>query len=310
MVTGKSTERSSNAFSRISKVLSFIHQHISEPLSLDDIARQSCWSRWQLQRVFQTETGMAVATYVRELKLSQAAERLIDTSDRVIDIALELGFSSEISFSRSFKQVFGLSPRAYRKQGLRTGLRKPIQVSQRMAEEACPLFVEVRVESKNEFFLKGLHGEINGLFALNPDFQQKVPALWHRLEQTLPNESERPLALTGVIDITQSHFDGSNMEYWAGVELTDDLLLPQLPSAISSELSTLVVPAQTYAVVKHCGPVVHLPKTLEWFLLNWLPNSGYRGIDGYELECYPANYNQHDTDTVMEYWIPVERLSQ
>ncbi|NRF64028.1 AraC family transcriptional regulator [Vibrio coralliilyticus] len=310
MAIGKSTERPSNAFSRISKVLSYIHQHVSEPLSLDDIARQSCWSRWQLQRVFQTETGMAVATYVRELKLSQAAERLIDSTDRVIDIALELGFSSEISFSRSFKQVFGVSPRAYRKQGLRTGLRKPIEVSQRTDAEASALFVEVRVESKDEFFLKGLQVEINGLFSLNPDFQQKVPALWHQLEQTLPNECVRPVALTGVIDITQSHFDGSNMQYWAGVVLTDDLMLPQLPSVVSAELSTLVVPAQTYAVVKHRGPIIQLPKTLEWFLLNWLPNSGYRGIDGYELECYPASYNQQDPDAVMEYWIPVERLSQ
>ncbi|KJY93431.1 AraC family transcriptional regulator [Vibrio neptunius] len=309
MTTGKSTERPSNAFSRISKVLSFIHQHINEPLSLDDIARQSCWSRWQLQRVFQTETGIAVATYVRELKLSQAAERLIDTSDRVIDIALELGFSSEISFSRSFKQVFGLSPRAYRKQGLRTGLRKPIEVSRRATQEASPLFVEVRVESKNAFLLKGLHEDINGLFSLNPDFQQKVPALWHRLEQTLPSEADRSLALTGVIDITQSQFDGSNIQYWAGVEITDDWWLPQLPSVLSPELSTLGVPAQTYAVVKHRGPVVYLPKTLEWFLLNWLPHSGYRGIDGYELECYPANYHQQDPHAVMEYWIPVERLS-
>ena len=95
------------AFERISRVLAYIHANLSSTLSLEDIAKQSCWSRWQLQRVFQAETGLTVANYVRELKLSQAAEELLDSKERVIDIALGLGFNSEISFSRSFKQMFG-----------------------------------------------------------------------------------------------------------------------------------------------------------------------------------------------------------
>ena len=52
---------------------------------------------------------MTVANYTRELKLSVGAEWLLDTDKRVIDIAIEFGFSSEISFSRAFKQQFTLS---------------------------------------------------------------------------------------------------------------------------------------------------------------------------------------------------------
>jgi len=102
--------------SRIQQVLMYIHQNLNLPLMLEDIAEQSCWSRWQLQRVFQKETGYSVANYVRELKLNEAANQLLTTSDRVIDIAIALGFSSEISFSRAFKQAHNLSPSAFRKQ--------------------------------------------------------------------------------------------------------------------------------------------------------------------------------------------------
>ena len=66
-----------------------------------------------------------MAHYVRELKLSQAAEALLSGRQRVLDLALCYGFGSEVSFSRAFKQQFGCSPLAYRKRGLRLGLRTP-----------------------------------------------------------------------------------------------------------------------------------------------------------------------------------------
>ena len=68
---------------RIERVLDYIHANLDQPLSLEALARQSCWSRWQLQRVFLHETGQTVAHYVRELKLSMAAEALLSTRLRV-----------------------------------------------------------------------------------------------------------------------------------------------------------------------------------------------------------------------------------
>ncbi|UTZ44070.1 AraC family transcriptional regulator [Vibrio campbellii] len=295
------------AFERISRVLAYIHANLSSTLSLEDIAKQSCWSRWQLQRVFQAETGLTVANYVRELKLSQAAEELLDSKERVIDIALGLGFNSEISFSRSFKQMFGASPSQYRKAGKRVGLRKPIQVSETVsAEEKGALsFVNVRIDEREPFLVKGITSEISGLFSLTQDFAQKVPQLWTRLkgEVTLPDENISQFI--GVVDLTQSSFDGTNIRYWAGVELKYEITIPQLPSIISDKLEVLSVPKQTYAVVKHCGPIENLRYTLSWFVLNWLPKSGYRGVDGYELEVYPSAYKPNDADAVMEYWVPI-----
>ncbi|MEZ9861411.1 AraC family transcriptional regulator [Vibrio splendidus] len=295
------------AFGRISRVLTYIHSNLSSSLSLEDIATQSCWSRWQLQRVFQAETGLTVANYVRELKLSQAAEHLLDGKDRVIDIALGLGFNSEISFSRSFKQMFGASPSQYRKAGKRVGLRKPIQVSETAStsEKGALSFVEVRIDERESFLVKGMTSEISGLFSLTQDFAQKVPQLWSRLEGEVEIPDDNALQFIGVVDLTQSCFDGTNIHYWAGVELQEGISIPQLPSIISERLEVLTVPKQTYAVVKHCGPIENLRHTLSWFVLNWMPSSGYRGVDGYELEVYPFAYQAHASDAEMEYWVPI-----
>ncbi|MEZ8205939.1 AraC family transcriptional regulator [Vibrio splendidus] len=295
------------AFGRISRVLTYIHSNLSSSLSLEDIATQSCWSRWQLQRVFQAETGLTVANYVRELKLSQAAEHLLDGKERVIDIALGLGFNSEISFSRSFKQMFGSSPSQYRKAGKRVGLRKPIQVSETAStsEKGALSFVEVRIDERESFLVKGMTSEISGLFSLTQDFAQKVPQLWSRLEGEVEIPDDNVLQFIGVVDLTQSCFDGTNIHYWAGVELQEGISIPQLPSIISQRLEVLTVPKQTYAVVKHCGPIENLRHTLSWFVLNWMPSSGYRGVDGYELEVYPFAYQAHASDAEMEYWVPI-----
>ena len=266
---------------RIQNVLDYIHNNLEMPLNVDHLSQQSCWSRWQLQRVFQQHTGMSVAHYVRELKLSYAAERLVSSSERSLDIAIDLGFTSENAFSRAFKQMFSVSPREYRQKQQLSGLRQPLSlVSAPEASRLNAHFADVTIETKPAFFLKGVHHTINGLFSSDPDFQLIVPRLWERLfsvEQALDQD-----ACLGVIDVTNTHVGCSQLEYWAGYPLDSDQSFNSSDDALAP-LDCLFVPQQSYAVITHNGKASQLAQTLEWFILHWLPNSNYRGIDGYEL---------------------------
>lgn len=278
-------------FTRIERVLDYIHGHLDEALSLEQLAEQSCWSRWQLQRVFLHETGLTVAHYVRELKLSLAAEALLSGRQRVLDLALSHGFGSEVSFSRAFKQQFGCSPLAYRKRGLRLGLRTPL-VRASVPLAGNPRLVQVRIESCPGFVLQGVSGEIRGLFASEPDFHQTVPAIWRTLRGAggLPPAAE----LLGVVDVSG---EGEALPYWAGVAV--DPVVPR------PGLALLRVPPQEYAVLSHVGPIAQLAQTLNWFILHWLPASRYRGLDGFELERYAPQFDGLQADARMEYWLPV-----
>ncbi|HCH02784.1 MAG TPA: AraC family transcriptional regulator [Vibrio sp.] len=292
---------------RIEKVLEYIHQHLFLPLSLDDIAQKSCWSRWQLQRVFTAKTGVNVAQYIRELKLSRAAESLLDSpSERVIDIALSFGFNSEISFSRSFKQFFGCSPREYRKRGIRSGLRQPItsisfsssDVEHSPSTPSHLSFTQIRIEYKAAFSVAGYRGEISGLFSSQPDFQQAVPEIWRAfdaVQQSIPTLINTEKKRYGVIDTLS--LNSERLHYWAAEELQTATFQP---------LNTLEIPTQQYAVLPHKGPIDGLKDKLEWLFTHWLPQSGYRGVDGFELEIYPENYQMNSADAYMEYWLPIE----
>jgi AraC family transcriptional regulator len=286
---------------RLQRVLAFIHDNISESISLEDIADHSCWSRWQLQRVFQRQTGSSVATYVRELRLSTAAERVLDSSDKIIDIAFEHGFNSEISFSRAFKQMFNASPRAYRKAGVRTGLRKPLHypTSQLQYTKREASLVDVRINSEQAFSLVGISGEITGLFDTHPNFDLRVPQIWAQLSQMVDC---KPIEHIGVFDLTPNH--EADALYWAGIR--SDLAEEMLATGAIPPLEQLAVPAQTYAVIKHVGPISELASSIEWVVLHWLPESGYSAIDGYEVEKYPANFERHRVGQPMEYWIPIQ----
>lgn len=286
---------------RIEKVLEYIHTHLDESLTVEHLADKSCWSRWQLQRVFLSETNQTVAQYVRELKLSLAAEQLLISNRRIVDITFEFGFNSEVSFTRAFKQVFGCSPSAYRKRGQRIGLKTPLKVTLpiHQAHEIQKRLLQIRVERRECFHLYGVQGAIRGLFANQPDFADAVPKIWQALNQLPHSSSLTDIPLIGVID-THRIDDGLPTPYWAGYEVTREESIHQPESQI------LTIPAQEYAVIPYQGAIGNLDKTLEWFLSAWLPNSNYQGIEGFELEIYQPSFDINSNDATMEYWIPIK----
>lgn len=286
-------------FNRIEMVLDYIEKHLSEPLSVEYLASQGCWSRWQFQRVFGNATGLSVAQYVRELRLSKAAERLVNSADRHIDIALHCGFGSEISFSRAFNQMFGCTPGEYRKKGIYSGVRTPIKVTKRIHQiyDFDPRFLQIRIETKPAFQVTGVNDSINGLLSDNPDFISKVPQIWYHLKQTANVETTENFSAIGVIDTSQVQNWNDSLTYWAGTELSAELESLPFPA--------LDIPEQKYAVVPHRGAIGELHKTLNWVLHCWLPDSDFHGINGYELEVYGKNYDPFSPDAYMEYWFPI-----
>ncbi|MGO3406313.1 helix-turn-helix domain-containing protein [Marinomonas sp.] len=283
-----------NRLTRIEKVLDYIHDNLDEPINVANLAEKSCWSRWQFQRVFGEATGLTVAQYIRELRLSKAAELLLSSTNRQMDIAMLCGFDSEISFSRAFKQMFNCTPRAYRQRGKRHGLRTPLQY--RTGHEVAnqfKTFTQIRIENHESFRLYGVHDWIRGPFSSMPDFHERVPNLWRHIEkQTSTIENKSPI---GIID---THYDAQHPEqmcYWAGY----------LGERLEGQES-IVVPAQEYAVIPVHGKASEVEKAVGWFLHCWLPESNYYSVSGYELEKYDVNYDPNSTQSYMEYWLPIQ----
>ena len=100
---------------RIWQLVDFIDAHLSDALSVDQLAAEIGLSRSHLIKRFEQEMGETPGEFIRRLRLERAANFLLhDRSTPLIDIALACGFQSAAVFSRAFHDWFALSPTVWR----------------------------------------------------------------------------------------------------------------------------------------------------------------------------------------------------
>ena len=72
-------------------------------------------SKQRFTHLFKEQTGKSPMVYIKELRLTIAARRLLVSSENVSDIAYEVGYEDPNYFIREFKAAFGYTPNQYRK---------------------------------------------------------------------------------------------------------------------------------------------------------------------------------------------------
>ena len=92
------------------KAIDYINTHLSEAISLSDLAAFLHLSREYTANLFKKETGMTVSSFINEQKLARACDLLRDKEKSLVDIANSLGYETYGYFSRIFKKRFGVSP--------------------------------------------------------------------------------------------------------------------------------------------------------------------------------------------------------
>ena len=103
-----------------------IRRRDDEALTLRSLARRLGYSEFHMTRQFHAITGMSLRTYLRTRRLAFALIEVRDTDRRLIDIALDYGFSSHEAFTRAFRAEYGVTPAAYRLKPLAVVLRTRI----------------------------------------------------------------------------------------------------------------------------------------------------------------------------------------
>ncbi len=99
----------------VQRMQDYIEAHLSEPVTLRQLASAAGYSPWHATRLFREMVGISPLEYLRARRLSRAALRLRDSDDRVLDIALQYAFDSHEGFTRAFSSRFGIAPGSYRK---------------------------------------------------------------------------------------------------------------------------------------------------------------------------------------------------
>lgn len=100
---------------RIKRMLSYIHAHYAEPISVADIAAAAGVGERECYRCFRQTLGLSPIPYLNRRRVEAAARLLNSTNRTVADIAADCGFGSPSYFCSVFREIMGRSPREFRR---------------------------------------------------------------------------------------------------------------------------------------------------------------------------------------------------
>jgi transcriptional regulator GlxA family with amidase domain len=100
---------------RVRRSLRLIQEKVGEEMPIDEVARSVGLSRPHFFKLFKQFMGVTPNVYINTLRSENAISDLLSTPKSVTDIAFDLGFSSQASFTRFFSSNVGIAPSEYRR---------------------------------------------------------------------------------------------------------------------------------------------------------------------------------------------------
>jgi len=95
---------------KLGKALSLMHAHPESHWTVDRLATQAGMSRSGFSARFTEIIGTSVKQYLTEWRMNLARMKIMQSPTPLIELAEELGYTSEAAFSRAYKRVFGVPP--------------------------------------------------------------------------------------------------------------------------------------------------------------------------------------------------------
>lgn len=278
----------------ISQAIEYIENHITEKMTVEDIAKKVNISPFYFQRGFRFLCGFTVMEYIRNRRLALAGNELAAGETKVIDIALKYGYDSPDSFTKAFNRFHGITPSMARKNGIMLKTFAPLKI--KISLEGGYV-MDYRITKKEEFTVIGASKRFKYEGAM-----RDIPEFWQ--EHYTSGKGDHVCGMFGVnID---EKMGGSEFEY-----LIADLYNPAVD--IPEGFVTKVVPAFTWAVFPCRGP---MPQALQGvnrkIFSEWLPAlRDYEFAAGYCIEMYePADKYPKgtlDENYYTEIWIPIRK---
>ena len=133
-----------HAWEQIQLTVDFIEAHLSEDIKIEELSKMASLSQFYYQRLFSRLVKKPVNEYIKLRRLANASEALLENERRIIDIALDFGFSSHETFTRAFKSAFGMTPEEYRRNPVRLNnfVKPQILLNYTLVDENVPLITD------------------------------------------------------------------------------------------------------------------------------------------------------------------------
>ena len=99
----------------LGSALKYMHEHLSEELSRDDVAKIACLSPTHFSRVVKHTFGHSFTDLLARMRIEKSREMLVLTEKSIIQIGLDCGFNDQSYFTKVFQKYTNRTPGEYRR---------------------------------------------------------------------------------------------------------------------------------------------------------------------------------------------------
>ncbi|WZL80597.1 AraC family transcriptional regulator [Vallitaleaceae bacterium 9-2] len=275
----------------INQVQDYIEEHLSQTLTIKELANIAHFSEYHFQRIFSGIVGESLYSFIKRLRLEKAAYMLLaDRTQSINNIAARVGFEHQASFAKAFQGKYGMSGSAYRKKYSRLCPSPMIlHTSQKLEMRIEPIDTYVKEEAAMKLIYIRNTGVYKGDSALFSELFYQLYQ-WAKARDLI---SKRTRWFVLYHDFGQE----TEEEY---LRLSVCMSVEQALE-VSGNIGQLNLPMGKYGVGRFCVGPDEYEEAWNYMYMQWLPESGYRLDHRFALEHYPHSEEKNSKRTVEIY---------
>ena len=273
-----------NYINEMQKAIDYIEDNLDKDINFEKVSKEVGMSSFYFHRIFTAIIGISPTTYIRNRRLSVAAQEISKNNENIVDIAFKYGFESHEAFSRAFKNFHGVAPKMAKNNGNEF---KNFSRANLEFEVNTNNILNYRIESKDTIKVLAF------LRKFNIENKDEIPKYWKELKESgtlekISNNYKKDLL--GICIGTQSDFE---YKYGIGVEQTEDI-------ETNIEMETIEIPKSTWVVFKCEGQdEKNINELWSRIYKEFFITSSYKQSMNIDFELYD--------DKNTEIWIPISK---
>lgn len=292
-----------DALTQLNKAMQYIEENLMGEIDDKELSRIACCSQYHFRRMFSFLAGMSLNEYIRRRRLTLAVTILKNSEEKIIDLALRMGYHSPDAFAKAFQNMHGVSPSQARKGNVTLKAFPPMtfHLTIQGGNE-----MNYRIEEKEAFFIAGIKKRIPLIYeGKNPH----MDSMWESLTMDDFTELKQlsNVEPTGILCVSANPEGLPERTFLAEGDYLDQYIGVATTKAVPERWEILSVDACTWAVFTVVG---EFPKTLQdtWarIFAEWFPSSGYESTGGPEI-LWNESPDTSKPDYKSELWIPITK---
>lgn len=213
-----------HAWESIESTLNYIEEHYDQDITIQQLSDIAHLSSFYFQRLFNRLVGKTVFEYIKLRRLSKSISMLKETEDKIVDISIRCGFNSHQTFSKTFKEIYRLTPTEFRNSPYHLDyfIKPDLTMKYTMIDENIPLVCDdmvleiCRKEVQEEKLFIGIK-QRNPINQINEPKVNTMAPLWDKLKEDT-RDLEKVTTLGVGVDILLPTEDPAYFDYICGFE--------------------------------------------------------------------------------------------